>query len=141
MQLDDLYQFIRLLRLESTLTTEMDFHKLALLVVVAKEPGLTIEHYAERAEMHFLVAARFFREMRVGPSKRKWPRVGTLGLIEAGDEAGDWKKRGIVLTQRGKLLIEQLLTLGNNPSVKMSPIKADIESASKVICSSLKGEI
>ena len=116
MHLDDLHQFIRLLRLQSTLTTEMDFHKMALLVAIAKEPGLTIEQYAERAEMHFLVAVRLFREMRVGQSKRGWPRVGPLGLIEARDEAAYWKKREIILTQRGELLIEQLLALGNNPA-------------------------
>lgn len=113
MKLDDLHQFIRLLGLQSTMTVAMDLHKLKLLVAIAKEPGLTLDHYAERAEMPIFVAAPFLREMGPNTSKRKRPMVGKLGLIEARDVEDDWRKREFTLTPKGELLLEQLLALGS----------------------------
>lgn len=112
MHLDDLQQFVLILRSQSNDTVEMDLPKLDLLLAVAKEPGLAAGDYAEKLAAPKSSTNRHLREMREGQSGRERPKVG-LGLIRAKTTAEDWRKHEVFLTRKGKLLIDQLTKLNS----------------------------
>lgn len=116
MLLDDLHRFVTILRSQSNATVEMDLAKLDLLVAIAKEPGLTAGEYAGKVGMPLSSTNRYLREMRGGQSGRERPKVG-IGLVEARAVPNDWRKHEVIVTRKGKLLLEQLLTLGSKPGV------------------------
>jgi len=111
MLLDDLHQFVTILRSQSNATVEMDLPKLDLLLAVAREPGLSAGEYAEKTGMPKSSINRYLREMRGGQTGRERPKVG-IGLVDAKAVPTDWRKHEIYLTRKGKLLVDQLCALG-----------------------------
>lgn len=115
MLLADIEKLITLVQAQSNPTVDFCLTKLRLLLAIHEEPGLGAADYGRRCNLPDSSSSRHMRELKTGKSGNKRPMVG-LGFIEAHPASDDWRKLEIRLSAKGKLLIEQLLALGANPT-------------------------